>query len=325
MKRLFGWLRSAVGYMWQRSNFTRACLINIFIVNACLCLLVMGVIGQKLGIIPDVSATETAEYRSTQTRIAILALTPSDTPTATNTLTPTYTPTFTTTPTMTYTPSKTFTPSITPTPSDTLTPTDTPTATNTATPTFTPSTTPTPTLTYTPSKTFTPSITPSPSDTPTPITPTMRPQMRYVTTERVNVRSCVGLNCEIVTQMDYRDSFETTGQREDSNGRTWYSFIHNNQTVWIAGWLTSTERPVVKSFPTQPPAAQPPAQQQPTQPPAQQPTEPPQPAWNCAGDRYDCNSFSSCAEMWSYWNACPGDPSNLDGNNDGEPCESRCG
>jgi hypothetical protein len=312
MKRLFDWLRSAIGYMWRRSNFTRACLIFFLMISSGFCLLLVLAIGQGVGIIPDAAATETAEYQSTQTRVAILALTPSDTPTPTNTPTPTYTPTVTPTPTMTYTPS------MTPTPSDTPTPTDT------ATPTFTPSITPTPTLTYTPSKTFTPSITSSPSDTPTPLTPTMRPQTRYVTAERVNVRICVGLECEIVTQLDYRDSFEATGQEKDSNGRTWYSFIHDNQTAWVAGWLTSTERPVVQSFPTQPPAAQPPAQQQPTQPPAQQPTEPPQPAWNCAGDRYNCNSFSSCAEMWSYWNACPGDPSNLDGNNDGEPCESRC-
>lgn len=48
--------------------------------------------------------------------------------------------------------------------------------------------------------------------------------------------------------------------------------------------------------------------------------------WNCSGDRYNCSSFSTCSEMRSYWNSCPGDPSNLDGNdNDGRPCESRCG
>ena len=40
---------------------------------------------------------------------------------------------------------------------------------------------------------------------------------------------------------------------------------------------------------------------------------------------YNCGDFSSCAEISSYFNTCPGDPSNLDGNNDGRACESRCG
>ena len=47
-------------------------------------------------------------------------------------------------------------------------------------------------------------------------------------------------------------------------------------------------------------------------------------AWNCSGNVYNCSDFSSCAEVMSYWNACPGDPSRLDGDNDGIPCESLC-
>ncbi len=47
--------------------------------------------------------------------------------------------------------------------------------------------------------------------------------------------------------------------------------------------------------------------------------------WNCIGNIYNCSDFSSCAEVMSYWNACPGDPSRLDGDNDGVPCESLCG
>lgn len=46
--------------------------------------------------------------------------------------------------------------------------------------------------------------------------------------------------------------------------------------------------------------------------------------WNCSGNIYNCSDFSSCAEIMSYWNACPGDPSWLDGDNDGIPCESLC-
>jgi len=54
------------------------------------------------------------------------------------------------------------------------------------------------------------------------------------------------------------------------------------------------------------------------------PTSTPGTAWNCVGNIYNCSDFSSCAEVMSYWNACPGDPSRLDGDNDGIPCESLC-
>jgi len=46
--------------------------------------------------------------------------------------------------------------------------------------------------------------------------------------------------------------------------------------------------------------------------------------WNCIGNIYNCSDFSSCAQVMSYWNACPGDPSRLDGDNDGIPCEVLC-
>jgi endonuclease YncB( thermonuclease family) len=46
--------------------------------------------------------------------------------------------------------------------------------------------------------------------------------------------------------------------------------------------------------------------------------------WNCIGNIYNCGDFSSCAEVMSYWHACPGDPSRLDGDHDGVPCESLC-
>lgn len=44
-------------------------------------------------------------------------------------------------------------------------------------------------------------------------------------------------------------------------------------------------------------------------------------SWNCSGDLYKCDDFASRAEMNSYIAACPGDPSNLDGDDDGEYCE----
>lgn len=54
------------------------------------------------------------------------------------------------------------------------------------------------------------------------------------------------------------------------------------------------------------------------------PTATPGAAWNCVGNIYNCSDFSSCAPVMSYWNACPGDPSRLDGDNDGIPCEVLC-
>lgn len=201
---------------------------------------------------------------------------------------------------------------------ETWTPTPTSTATDTPTATATPTITPTPTRTPIPSRTPLPSITPRPSNTPPP---TIRPQTRYVNTASVNVRECAGTACGIVGVLDYGDSFEAIARDTDSDGNTWYGFDAYGSIRWIAGWLTVTTRPPTPAPAIQqPPAAAPPAQQQ---PPAQQP--PPAPAWSCGGDIYNCDSFGSCAEMWSYWNSCPGDPSRLDRDNDGYPCESQCG
>jgi micrococcal nuclease len=47
-------------------------------------------------------------------------------------------------------------------------------------------------------------------------------------------------------------------------------------------------------------------------------------SWNCVGNLYNCGDFSSCEEVMSYWQACPGDPSRLDGDHDDKPCESIC-
>lgn len=51
------------------------------------------------------------------------------------------------------------------------------------------------------------------------------------------------------------------------------------------------------------------------------PTPPATQTWNCSGNRYNCDSFYSRREMMSYWNACPGNPSKLDWDNDLIPCE----
>jgi endonuclease YncB( thermonuclease family) len=60
-------------------------------------------------------------------------------------------------------------------------------------------------------------------------------------------------------------------------------------------------------------------------PPAQAALPVSRAAWNCIGNRYNCGSFDTCEELISCWNACAGEPSRLDCDNDGQPCESMCG
>jgi len=190
---------------------------------------------------------------------------------------------------------------------------------------------------------------------PSPVSPTLVPTQaptefpahtRYVASSRVNVRVCASVECEVVTSLRYGASFEALAQQRDASSRIWYSFRSGGETVWIAGWLTSVTRPVSwptaapnvqptaawatqppPVWPTSPSVVQPPVIQ-PTQPPPVWPTSPPMAPplqWNCLGDRYNCGDFSTCSQVMSYWNACSGDPSRLDGDNDGIPCEALCG
>ena len=57
-------------------------------------------------------------------------------------------------------------------------------------------------------------------------------------------------------------------------------------------------------------------------PPTNTPT--PGTGWDCSGDLYNCSDFDSCEKVMEYFLACPGDPSRLDGDKDGVPCESLC-
>jgi hypothetical protein len=120
--------------------------------------------------------TETPTVTPTNTETPTVTPTNTETPTVTptNTETPTVTPTESETPTPTITPTNTETPTVTPTESETPTPTITPT--NTETPTVTPTVTVTPTNTETP--TGTPSVSQTPTETSTPTntqTPTVTP------------------------------------------------------------------------------------------------------------------------------------------------------
>jgi len=135
--------------------------------------------------------TETPTVTPTNTETPILN-TPTPTPTNTETPTLTPTPTESKTPTPTVTPTNTATPTLTPTPTESETPTLTPTTTNTETPTNTPtntnSGTPTQTPTLTQTPTVTPTVTPTNTETPT-VTPTVTPTLTKTPTVTPTVTS----------------------------------------------------------------------------------------------------------------------------------------
>ena len=96
---------------------------------------------------------------------------------------------------------------------------------------------------------------------------------------------------------------------------------------------TATETPAPTETPTPIPPSPTPTSIPPTSTATNTPLPTPTPTsipkrgrkkWNCNGDLYNCSDFSSCEEVMDYWNACPGDPSHLDGDKDGIPCESLC-
>ncbi len=332
----------AIGYLWRRSIVTRGCLLLVvaaLLFAVCICVLTLGI---AVGVIPDTNATKTAQAQATQgylegeTATAIvLAQTPTETFTPTITLTPSATATTTPTSTATLTPSETPTPDIVGTATraaahaqeteiaaswtKTPTPTRTATASPTRTPTrtFTPTRTPTPTESPIPTETFTPTITP---------VPTMRPQTRYITAQTVNARDCMGTDCLVVTTLDYGDSFVATGQGTDADGAVWYSFKQGNRTLWVASWLTSTEKPTAAAQPvaTRRPVTQSPGQppvQQSTQPPVVQPAQPPAPGYACDCSK-SCTAMSSCEEAYFQLNTCGCSTRDKDG--DGVPCEEIC-
>lgn len=223
----------------------------------------------------------------------------------------------------------------------TLTPSPTFTATRTPTITYTPSITPTPTITPSPTITNTPAPTDtdSPTNTPRPLSaapPTAIPSgtTYYSEGNAINVRSCPRLDCEVAAVLGFAEEIEIIDTRVDGvavNGDTrWMEGVINDEIVYVHSSLVSRTRPqIVTAVPqsntstnnTSSNSGNTSSSNSSSQSQSQSQSQ-----WNCSGDIYNCSSFSSCSEMRSYWNACPGDPSRLDGNdNDGRPCESRCG
>jgi hypothetical protein len=141
----------------------------------------------------------------------------------------------------------------------------------------------------------------------------------YTDIDGAYVRACTEANCEILATLpagEEVDFIETAEGASINDSTVWYRvLLSDGREGYIHSTVVSTIRP------TPAPTRRPQTNPQPTQAPAVAP----QTNWNCSRNRYNCNEFAGCSEIMSYWNSCPGDPSNLDGDSDGRPCETQCG
>lgn len=124
------------------------------------------------------------------------------------------------------------------------------------------------------------------------------------------MQACPYVECEQVRQMSSRIPFLVTGVVEDGDmidGVTiWYRVEYRDDTMYVhslsvnllddaLGNAEATEMPEVLAL---------------------------TPQWDCSRDIYNCSSFDNRVTLMSYFNACPSDPSRLDRDGDGVPCES---
>lgn len=158
------------------------------------------------------------------------------------------------------------------------------------------------------------------TNTPQPRSTSTPEGITYYTQSNANARTCPQVDCIVLTVILSGTAVqvidEVEGQRTVGSA-VWYIVRYDSKEMYVHSSLLAQSSPAaqqVQSTARSSPAAQP------TQPPAAQSVQ----EWNCIGDRYNCSDFSNCAEVMSYFNACPGDPSRLDRNNDGIPCESLC-
>ena len=165
-------------------------------------------------------------------------------------------------------------------------------------------------------------------------TPTQSPDTGsaedYTATSNGNLRDCPQTTCNVIGTVAFGQRLTVIGTEEGATVKgssTWLivrragkpdAYLH----ISIARLGTPQPAPVVRN--TVAPVAA--AGANTSQPLATQQlvsTAPPAQTWNCSGNLYNCGDFSNRTQLMSYWNACPGDPSDLDGNdNDGIPCES---
>lgn len=205
-----------------------------------------------------------------------------------------------------------------------------PMATITPSPTNPPTNTPTNTPSRTPTNTR---IAATLNASPTAASVASLSSITYYVTANTNVRSCAATICAQIGRLAAGETFIALeivdGERVTGSNSKWYRFSLNGQDGYVYSGLAQQQN-------AQAPAraqAQPPTRSSggaggsgsgssaAAPPPTSAPAAPAS-SWVCFGDRYNCDDFSNRAELMSYWNACPGDPSRLDRDNDGIPCES---
>jgi hypothetical protein len=177
--------------------------------------------------------------------------------------------------------------------------------------------------------TATTTVTLAPSATQTP------PTEDYTATGNANVRSCPKTTCEIVRGVSLGERLTKVGEAQGDtvNGSSlWYEVsFANGATGFIHSGLARAGTPRPAPVVQQPRATTAPNQAAPTSvdntqpnvlPTIPQSTAAPSSQFTCGGDFYNCSDFSNRTELMAYFNACPGDPSRLDADNDGIPCES---
>jgi hypothetical protein len=165
---------------------------------------------------------------------------------------------------------------------------------------------------------------------------TATPLPTYYVTTNANGRDCPQLNCDIIETFAAGEAVEVTGKKDGatvSNSKVWYQVKVGRATVYVHSSLLTDKKPTPR--PTQRATTMgnnnnatgsttiPAATTVPDVVSTPDPTQPPVvPSYSCAGDIYNCSNFSNRTDLMNYFNACPGDPSKLDQNNDGVPCES---
>lgn len=137
--------------------------------------------------------------------------------------------------------------------------------------------------------------------------------MNYYVKSTANARSCPDTKCDSLGKLQAGQtiSVDGAGHGGDFKGSdVWVRTNVNGQVAYVHSSLV-----IEASLVSQP--------QQQVQSVATQPVSVPvQQTWNCSGDIYNCKDFDGRpGDLSSYWNSCPGDPSNLDGGKgDGVPC-----
>jgi hypothetical protein len=140
----------------------------------------------------------------------------------------------------------------------------------------------------------------------------------YTAFDDVIVWTCANFACEslvelpVGTRVSFIEALE--GEASPVDGTTlWYHVrLSDNREGFINSRVLSYIRPTPR-----PTLIPPPPVSYPSNNSSNQRT------WNCRRNTYNCEDLS-CSEVASYMSACPNDPSNLDGDDDGEACEREC-